>query len=47
MMTALFADVHANREALEVCLAHAEASGAGHYVFLGDLVGYGADPRWK
>lgn len=40
------ADVHANREALEACLAHADARGAARIVFLGDYVGYGADPEW-
>lgn len=44
MRIALLADIHANREALSACLAHAERSGAERYVFLGDLVGYGADP---
>ena len=44
MKLALLADVHANLEALEACLAHAEESGAERYAFLGDLVGYGADP---
>ncbi len=37
-------DVHANVEALDSCLAHARDRGAERYVFLGDLVGYGADP---
>ncbi|HTP94593.1 MAG TPA: metallophosphoesterase family protein [Burkholderiales bacterium] len=46
MRIALLADVHANREALSACLAHAARCGAEHYVFLGDLVGYGADPEW-
>ena len=46
MLTALLADIHANREALVACLAHAEASGAERYVFLGDYVGYGAEPGW-
>jgi diadenosine tetraphosphatase ApaH/serine/threonine PP2A family protein phosphatase len=44
MIRALLADVHANREALAACLEHARAQGAGAYAFLGDLVGYGADP---
>ncbi|HXX30225.1 MAG TPA: metallophosphoesterase family protein [Myxococcaceae bacterium] len=44
MRRALLADVHANREALAACLEHARAQGAQGYVFLGDLVGYGADP---
>ena len=46
MLTALFADIHANREALAACLADAERAGADRYVFLGDLVGYGPDPVW-
>ncbi len=44
MKLALFADVHANLEALEACLAHAEEAGAERHAFLGDLGGYGADP---
>jgi diadenosine tetraphosphatase ApaH/serine/threonine PP2A family protein phosphatase len=44
MRVALFADVHSNLEALTACLAEAEAAGADRYAFLGDLVGYGADP---
>lgn len=44
MKIALFADIHSNLEALRACLAHAEGEGAGLFVFLGDLVGYGADP---
>jgi diadenosine tetraphosphatase ApaH/serine/threonine PP2A family protein phosphatase len=46
MIIALLADIHANREALAACLAHADSSGAQRYVFLGDYVGYGADPGW-
>jgi diadenosine tetraphosphatase ApaH/serine/threonine PP2A family protein phosphatase len=41
---ALFADIHSNLEALTACLDHAKALGAERYAFLGDLVGYGADP---
>jgi diadenosine tetraphosphatase ApaH/serine/threonine PP2A family protein phosphatase len=44
MRLALLADVHANLEALEACVAHARAAGANRLAFLGDLVGYGADP---
>ncbi|BDG02614.1 metallophosphoesterase family protein [Anaeromyxobacter oryzae] len=44
MKLALLADVHANLEALTACLAHAREQGADAYAFLGDLVGYGADP---
>ena len=45
MKIALLADVHSNLEALGACLSHAEAGGAEGFVFLGDLVGYGADPE--
>lgn len=44
MTIAILSDIHSNREALEACLAHASAQGATRHVFLGDLVGYGADP---
>jgi diadenosine tetraphosphatase ApaH/serine/threonine PP2A family protein phosphatase len=43
---ALVTDLHANREAVETVLAHAAAQGAERYAFLGDFVGYGADPGW-
>ncbi len=43
-MIALLSDIHANLEALQACLAHAKAHGARRFAFLGDLVGYGADP---
>jgi diadenosine tetraphosphatase ApaH/serine/threonine PP2A family protein phosphatase len=42
---ALLSDIHANLEALDACLKHAARSGATRYAFLGDLVGYGADPQ--
>src|SRR6185295_1557947 len=45
MRLALLADVHANLEALEACLDHARSQGADRLVFLGDIVGYGADPE--
>jgi diadenosine tetraphosphatase ApaH/serine/threonine PP2A family protein phosphatase len=44
MKLALYADIHSNLEALRACLAHAQALGADRHAFLGDLVGYGADP---
>jgi diadenosine tetraphosphatase ApaH/serine/threonine PP2A family protein phosphatase len=44
MLTALFADVHANLAALDACLLDARERGAERFVFLGDLVGYGPDP---
>lgn len=46
MLIALLSDIHGNREAMEACLDDARARGAERLVFLGDLVGYGADPRW-
>ena len=46
MLIALLADIHANREAMTACLADAESANVDRYVFLGDLVGYGADPAW-
>lgn len=45
MVIALLADVHSNLEALDACLAHAGKGGAERFAFLGDLVGYGADPQ--
>lgn len=45
MIIALFADIHSNLEALSACLKHAADHGAGRAAFLGDLVGYGADPQ--
>ncbi|MEO7393121.1 MAG: metallophosphoesterase family protein [Ramlibacter sp.] len=44
MKLALLSDLHANRHALEACLADARARGATQFAFLGDLVGYGAEP---
>lgn len=44
MKIAVLADIHANLEALRACLAHAEREGVDQHAFLGDLVGYGADP---
>ena len=44
MLIAVLTDIHGNREALEACLASARAKRADRYVFLGDFVGYGADP---
>ncbi len=45
VVIALLSDIHSNLEALEACLAHARGNGAERYAFLGDLVGYGADPQ--
>lgn len=46
MLIALFADIHANRQAFQACLAQARDQGAERGVLLGDYVGYGADPEW-
>ena len=44
--TALITDLHANREAVETVMAHASEQGVQQWAFLGDFVGYGADPAW-
>lgn len=46
MLIALFADIHANKQAFDACLARAREQGAQRFVLLGDYVGYGADPEW-
>ena len=45
MVIALLADIHSNLDALNACLRHAGENGAKRHVFLGDFVGYGADPE--
>ena len=44
MRLALMSDIHGNIQALDACLDHARAQRADQFAFLGDLVGYGADP---
>ena len=44
MKIAFLADIHGNLEALEACLESIGDRGIGKLVFLGDIVGYGADP---
>jgi diadenosine tetraphosphatase ApaH/serine/threonine PP2A family protein phosphatase len=46
VLLALFADIHANRQAFAACLEFARGRGAERMILLGDLVGYGADPEW-
>jgi diadenosine tetraphosphatase ApaH/serine/threonine PP2A family protein phosphatase len=46
MLLAIFADIHANRQAFTACLDFARERGAERIICLGDLVGYGADPEW-
>lgn len=45
MRIAFLSDIHANLEALTACLASARQSRVDRIVFLGDIVGYGADPK--
>ncbi len=45
MIIALLSDIHGNLEALNACLKDASEGGATRYAFLGDFVGYGADPQ--
>ncbi|HSY49218.1 MAG TPA: metallophosphoesterase family protein [Thermoanaerobaculia bacterium] len=45
MIIALLSDLHANLEAVQACLRHSTERGAERFAFLGDLVGYGADPE--
>lgn len=45
MRIALFGDIHSNLEALQSVLADAHIQGCTHYICLGDLVGYSADPE--
>lgn len=44
MKLAILSDIHSNLEALQACLKHANQQGAEQFAFVGDLVGYGADP---
>lgn len=46
MRIAIYSDIHANREAFDACLAHAARQSVDRHVFLGDFVGYGADPQY-
>lgn len=46
MKIALISDLHANREALQAVLEHAQAQHVQSYALLGDFVGYGGDPSW-
>lgn len=46
MKIAVITDLHANREAVQAVLDHAQARGAEQHAFVGDFVGYGADPAW-
>src|SRR2546423_7970442 len=45
MRFAIFSDIHANLEALEAVLADARDNKCTHFVCLGDVVGYNANPH--
>src|SRR5881398_274395 len=45
MRVAIFSDVHANLEALEAVLTDAHKHKCTHFVCLGDVVGYNANPH--
>lgn len=45
MRYALFGDIHGNLEALETVMAEYDREGIDEYICLGDIVGYGANPR--
>ena len=45
MRFAIFGDIHSNLEALQAVLADAKAHECTHYVCLGDVVGYNANPH--
>lgn len=44
MRLGLLSDIHANLHALEACLEHAQRHEVQCLAFLGDMVGYGAEP---
>lgn len=45
-LTALISDLHSNQPALEVAIADARERGVERFVCLGDVIGYGATPRY-
>lgn len=45
MKYAIMSDVHANPDALETALADARKRGCGRFLMLGDITGYGYDPK--
>jgi diadenosine tetraphosphatase ApaH/serine/threonine PP2A family protein phosphatase len=46
LLLAIFADIHANRQAFAACLEAARSRGVERLILLGDFVGYGGDPEW-
>jgi predicted phosphodiesterase len=45
MKYAVLADIHGNMEAFQVCLDDAKAQNCTHFACVGDIVGYGAEPK--
>ena len=45
MRLALLSDIHANLEALDAILNEGRFRGVESWICLGDIIGYGADPR--
>ena len=45
MKYAILADIHANLEAFQSVLFDSKDQGCTHYAFLGDFVGYCANPK--
>jgi predicted phosphodiesterase len=45
MRYAIIGDIHANLEALDVVMADTKAQRCTHYACVGDVVGYGANPK--
>ncbi|MEM7816793.1 MAG: metallophosphoesterase family protein [Candidatus Aenigmatarchaeota archaeon] len=45
MIYGIFSDVHSNLEAFEIVLNFYKKEKIEHFIFLGDIVGYGANPK--
>ncbi|MCK4809759.1 MAG: metallophosphoesterase family protein [Candidatus Omnitrophica bacterium] len=45
MKYAIFSDIHGNLEALKIALGNLEEEDIDEFIFLGDAVGYGANPN--
>ena len=45
MKYAVLGDIHANLEGLQTVLKDAQEQNCTHYVCLGDIVGYGPNPK--
>ena len=45
MKYGLFSDIHSNLEAFQAVMDFFEKAGVDRYAFIGDIVGYGANPK--